>query len=37
MPADSIANSIQRQINQALKDKKQLAVFPEGPYCSPTD
>jgi nickel-dependent lactate racemase len=37
VPADSIANSIQRQINQALKDKKQLAVFPEGPYCSPTD
>jgi nickel-dependent lactate racemase len=37
VPADSIANSIQHQINQALKDKKQLAVFPEGPYCSPTD
>ena len=33
--ADNIANSIQKQINQAVKDKKSIVVFPEGPYCSP--
>jgi len=37
VPADRIANSIQMKINQAVKDKKQIAVFPEGPYCTPTN
>jgi nickel-dependent lactate racemase len=33
--AGNIADSIQKQINQAVKKKKSIAVFPEGPYCSP--
>jgi nickel-dependent lactate racemase len=35
LPVSQIADSIQKQIDQAVKAKKQLAVFPEGPYCSP--
>lgn len=35
IPADRIAASIQLQIDQAVKEKKQIAIFPEGPYCSP--
>lgn len=35
IPASDIAHSIQKQIDQAIKAKKQLAIFPEGPYCSP--
>ena len=34
--ADKIEASIQIQIDQAVKEKKRIAVFPEGPYCSPT-
>jgi lactate racemase len=37
MPAYDIAHSIQIQIDQATKEKKQMAMFPEGPYCSPVD
>jgi len=35
MAADQIEAAIQNQIDQAVKDKKQIAIFPEGPYCSP--
>jgi hypothetical protein len=35
MAADQIETAIQNQIDQAVKDKKQIAIFPEGPYCSP--
>ena len=35
LPAEQIAIAIQNQIDQAVKDKKQIAIFPEGPYCSP--
>lgn len=36
LPFKEIENSIQIQINKAIKSKKQIAIFPEGPYCSPT-
>lgn len=32
---NEIENSIQNQINQAVEAKKRIAIFPEGPYCSP--
>jgi len=37
MSVEAITISIQNRINQAIKDKKQIAVFPEGPYCSPVN
>jgi nickel-dependent lactate racemase len=30
-----IERSIQKQIDQSLAEKKQISIFPEGPYCSP--
>ena len=33
--ASEIESSIQNQINQAVEAKKRIAIFPEGPYCSP--
>jgi lactate racemase len=33
--AENIEKSIQDHINEAVKKKRELAVFPEGPYCSP--
>jgi nickel-dependent lactate racemase len=30
-----LESSIQRQIDAAISSKKRVAVFPEGPYCSP--
>lgn len=35
MSANKIADSIQMQIDQAVKEKKKIAVFQEGPYCTP--
>jgi lactate racemase len=35
MPLSQIAESIQKHINQTVKANRQLAVFPEGPYCTP--
>ncbi len=35
LPLNQIKSSIQEQIDKASKGKKQIAVFPEGPYCSP--
>lgn len=32
---DEIESAIQNQINQAVEAKKRIAIFPEGPYCSP--
>jgi nickel-dependent lactate racemase len=32
---NKIENSIQNQINKAVEEKKRIAIFPEGPYCSP--
>ena len=37
MSVKAITTSIQNRISQAIKDKKQIAVFPEGPYCSPVN
>ena len=37
MSVDSIKTAIQNRINQAIINKKQIAVFPEGPYCSPVN
>jgi nickel-dependent lactate racemase len=36
MAVDQIAVAIQEQINQATEEGKLIAIFPEGPYCSPT-
>lgn len=33
--ANEIKNAIQNQINQAVEANKRIAIFPEGPYCSP--
>lgn len=33
--ASEIESTIQNQINQAVEAKKRIAIFPEGPYCSP--
>jgi len=33
--SDKIESSIQNQINKAVEEKKRIAIFPEGPYCSP--
>ncbi|MCK9411497.1 MAG: nickel-dependent lactate racemase [Prolixibacteraceae bacterium] len=33
--ADQISNAIQDQIDNAVKAKKRIGIFPEGPYCSP--
>lgn len=33
--ASEIESSIQNHINQAVEAKKRIAIFPEGPYCSP--
>jgi len=33
---NEIAEQIQQQINEAVKTNKRIAIFPEGPYCSPT-
>lgn len=33
--ANKIESSIQKQITEAAKSSKQIAIFPEGPYCSP--
>ncbi len=35
LPADKIEESIQDKIDKAVSEKKKIAVFPEGPYCSP--
>lgn len=35
VPDEMIEEAIQSQIDQAVRDKKHIAVFPEGPYCSP--
>lgn len=32
---NNIESSIQTHINKAVEEKKLIAVFPEGPYCSP--
>ena len=37
MDRESIAGAIQEQINKAVKERKQIAIFPEGPYCSPVN
>jgi lactate racemase len=37
LPVSQIEDSIQKQIDQAVKAKKLLAVFPEGPYCCPVN
>lgn len=37
LPVSQIKGSIQKQIDQAVKAKKQLAIFPEGPYCTPVN
>ena len=34
--ANKIESSIQKQITEAVKARKQIAIFPEGPYCSPS-
>ncbi|MEI7828290.1 MAG: nickel-dependent lactate racemase [Prolixibacteraceae bacterium] len=34
-PASEIKKRIQSQINLAVSDQKKIAVFPEGPYCTP--
>jgi lactate racemase len=36
MPADQIETAIQEKINKVIQEKKRIAIFPEGPYCSPT-
>lgn len=36
-PMDKISSSIQQQLNKEVASGKRLAVFPEGPYCSPID
>lgn len=33
----NIAESLQTQIDRAVRDNKKIAFFPEGPYCSPLD
>jgi nickel-dependent lactate racemase len=35
LSVETIAEAIQAKIDQAVEYKKQIAVFPEGPYCSP--
>lgn len=35
VPKDTIANSIQKKIDEAALSGKKIAVFPEGPYCAP--
>jgi len=37
LPANQIAEAIQEKINKAVREKKKIAVFPEGPYCSPVN
>jgi nickel-dependent lactate racemase len=37
LSAHKIADAINKQINRAVKESKQIAIFPEGPYCSPID
>jgi lactate racemase len=34
VPGDEIAASVQDHIDRAVRSGKQIAVFPEGPYCS---
>lgn len=36
LPADQIAEAIQQLINRAAGEGRRIAIFPEGPYCSPT-
>jgi len=35
LPADQMETALQEQITQAVLAGKQIAIFPEGPYCSP--
>jgi nickel-dependent lactate racemase len=35
--SETMAKSIQRQIDHAVASGKKIAVFPEGPYCSPVN
>jgi hypothetical protein len=35
MYSHQIAGAIQKQIYTAVEEKKRIAIFPEGPYCSP--
>lgn len=35
LPFKEIVISIQNKINKATEEKKRIAIFPEGPYCSP--
>lgn len=35
MYSHQIAGAIQKQIYMAVEEKKRIAIFPEGPYCSP--
>ena len=32
---ENLVHSIQKQIDMAVASGKQVAIFPEGPYCSP--
>ena len=34
---NNLEKSIQKQIDEAVRSGKKIAVFPEGPYCSPTN
>lgn len=36
LPADQIAEAIQEHIDRSAREGKRMAIFPEGPYCSPT-
>jgi hypothetical protein len=36
VPEERLAQAIQAQIDLAVADNKVIAIFPEGPYCSPT-
>lgn len=35
LPADQMETALQKKINHAVLAGKQIAIFPEGPYCSP--
>ena len=35
VPQEQLVDSIQKQIDEAVASGKKIAVFPEGPYCSP--
>lgn len=37
MPYGKIAESFQNEVDKAVQNKKKIAFFPEGPYCSPLD